>query len=299
MRILVTADLHYDIARSREPATELARSVCGIGGDAIVLVGDSAGANLEILVDCLELFDDFKGRKFFVPGNHCLWSQDGESSLERYERIIPETASQVGWTMLDHNPAMLGDIGLVGSVGWYDYSFADEALGIPLDFYRAKVAPGAAKYLGGYEDLLERHRDRLTSEHMGLGARWMDGRHVDLGMTDEQFTTLLCDRLAKQLEELAPRVKRVVAFVHHLAFPAAVPPDRPARFAFAAAYMGSYRLGETLRKCPKLTHVYCGHSHWFDRRRVGEIEVVNVGSTYIKKRLEVLDLPDARCGEDS
>ena len=71
-----------------------------------------------------------------------------------------------------------------------------------------------------------------------------------------------------------------------------VPPGRPDRFAFVAAYMGAERLGEVLLNCRKLTHVYCGHSHWRDKRRVGHLQVVNIGSTYTDKHLEVLDLPE-------
>ena len=66
MRILVTADLHYDIPRSREPARALAARACAAGGDAIVLVGDTAGPDLGPLAECLALLADFGGRKFLV-----------------------------------------------------------------------------------------------------------------------------------------------------------------------------------------------------------------------------------------
>lgn len=292
MRILVTADLHYDIGRSRGPAVELAGKVCAMGGDAIVLVGDCAGADLKLLRECLGLFDSFSGGKFLVPGNHCLWRFDGESSMDRYERLVPRVAADAGWEVLDRRPAVMGDLGLVGSIGWYDYSFADEALGVPLDFYRAKVAPGAAAYLGGYEDMLRMHEGSLTAKQMAIGARWMDGVHVDLGMSDEAFTGLLCERLGVQLRQTAAKARRVAAFVHHLPFGELVPAQRPARFAFAAAFMGSAAIGRTLAACPSVTHVYCGHSHWPDRRRIGAIEAINVGSTYIAKRFEVLELGD-------
>ena len=75
------------------------------------------------------------------------------------------------------------------------------------------------------------------------------------------------------------RVRRIVAFVHHLPFADLVPPGRPARFAFAAAYMGSNVLGSVLLGCPAVTDVYCGHSHWRGRRTIGHVNVVNIGST--------------------
>jgi predicted phosphohydrolase len=277
MRILVTADLHYDIQRSRDPVRELARRACALGGDALVLVGDTAGADLGPLCECLRLFEPFAGRKLMVAGNHCLWCRPEEDSLHRYERVLPRVVEEEGFQLLDHMPAVLDGTGLVGSVGWYDYSFRDESLGIPEAFYRAKVAPGAAAYLGGHTDLLTAHRHVLTDAHMSMGARWMDGEHIRLGV-------------ARHLAEVSARAERVVAFLHHLPFADLVPKGRPPLFAFAAAYMGAGRLGKALLQCPKVSHVYCGHSHWPAEMRIGPVKVVNVGSTYSEKQLEVLDL---------
>jgi predicted phosphodiesterase len=181
MRILVTADLHYNIARSQEPARLLARQTCDEGGDALVLVGDSAAAELGPLRQCLRLFADFPGRKFLVLGNHSLWCRGPEDSLDRYHRVLPQTAAEEGFHLLDESPAVLGDLALVGSVGWYDYSFRDRSLGIPEAFY-------------------------------------------------------------------------------------------------------------LLAQCPKVSHVFCGHSHWPAEAKVGKMSVVNVGSTYTQKELKVLDL---------
>lgn len=290
MKILITADLHYNIARSRGPAEALASQALQAGGDVLVLVGDTAGADLTPLRQCLGLFAGFRGLKLLVPGNHCLWCRGEETSMERYERIVPEAAAQEGFVVLDHNPQALGRAGLVGSVGWYDYSFADAGLGLPEDFYRAKVSPGAAAYLGGHEQLLERHEATLTQQHYSMGVRWMDGVHVKLGMSDEEFVALLAKKLRSQIDELAPRVDRVLAFVHHLPFRDLVPKGRPARFAFAAAYMGADLLGQVLMENPKVSHVYCGHSHWEHRQRMGNVIVTNIGSTYVEKRLETLEI---------
>ena len=227
MKILITADLHYDLGRSRAAARELAARVCAAGGDAVVLVGDTAGARLHWWREALGFFAGFDGRKLLVPGNHCLWCREGEDSIDRYERVLPEVAGEFGFELLDHAPVVLDGVALVGSVGWYDYSFREACLGIPTAFYRAKVAPGA---------------------------------------------------------------DRIAAFIHHLPFEVLVPRGRPDRFAFAAAFMGSQRLGKVLLDCDKVREVYCGHSHWRARARVGRVEAINVGSTYTTKRLEVLEI---------
>ena len=292
MRIVVTADLHYDSARSRRGAAALARQAVETGGDALVLVGDAASAEHGPLRECLGLFEAFPGRKFFVLGNHCLWCLPGEDSIDRYERIVPAIAAEMGFETLDHAPARLGETGLAGSIGWYDYSYRHEDLGIPLEFYRAKVAPGAAERFPEHRHLVERFRGQLADWHLNLTARWMDGTRVRMDMTDEQFLEYLLGRLGGHLDELASDggVTRVLAFVHHLPVRDLLPRDRPAPLAFAAAFLGSDRIGEVLMGCPKLTHVFCGHSHWPGRCRVGGVEVINLGCTYEEKRLEVLEV---------
>lgn len=291
MRVLVTADLHYNIRRSKAPAEAIAQEVVRAGGDAVVLLGDTAGADMGVLRGCLELFEGFRGLRLLVPGNHCLWRRGDESSMDRYERLIPQAAAECGFAVLDHAPVVLGRVGLVGSVGWYDYSMRDESLGVPTAFYEAKLSPGAAQYLGRAE-LIAAHATELGPRQMALMVRWMDGVHVDLGMSDEAFTELLARRLAGQVAELAPRVKRVAAFMHHLPFAELLPSGRPDRFAFASAFMGSVRLGAVLAAEPKVTDVFCGHAHWPADVTVGKIRARNVGSTYLQKRLDVLEWPD-------
>ena len=292
MRIVVTADLHYDSRRSRSGAEAVAEEICRLGGDVLVLVGDSASAAHGPLRDCLGLFADFAGRKFLVPGNHCLWCLPGEDSLDRYERIVPAIAAEADFIVLDRAPAVIDGVGLVGSIGWYDYSYRDEDLAIPLEFYQAKVAPGAAEYIAEHRGLLDRYRAQLSERHFEITAHWKDGVHVRMDITDEQFLDYLIERLSEQLAALQadPAVRQVVAFTHHLPFRQLVPQDRPAPLAFAAAYMGSDEIGQALLACEKLTHVFCGHSHWAGAYQAGRVRVVNVGCTYTDKRFEVLEL---------
>jgi predicted phosphohydrolase len=289
MKILVTADLHYDVSRSRDSVDRLAGEVCRTVADALILVGDTAGRDLDVFGEALKLFSEFRGRKLLVPGNHCLWCRPREDSIARYELHLPNLAAEHDFTVLDHEPVLLGGVALVGSIGWYDYSFADESLGVPQPFYEAKVSPGAAAYLGGHEELLEAHREVLSERHMRLGARWMDGENVRLGMSDEEFCDWLAERLDRQLQQMALQTDHIIAFMHHLPFRQLVPPERPDRFAFAAAYLGAGRLGEVLLKYPQIKCVYCGHSHWRGQCEVGHLKIVNVGSTYVEKYLEVYE----------
>ena len=88
---------------------------------------------------------------------------------------------------------------------------------------------------------------------------------------------------------MSSRVSRIVAFLHHLPFAELVPKNRPDKFAFAAGFMGSAKFGKLLSKYEKITNVYCGHSHWGGKRQIAQMDVVNVGSTYIKKHLKIFE----------
>ncbi|MDD4061973.1 MAG: metallophosphoesterase [Kiritimatiellae bacterium] len=290
MKFLITADLHYDVRRSKKAAESLARRVCETSADALVLVGDTAGADLDVFRAGLGLFDGFAGKKLLVPGNHCLWCHGEETSIQRYETLLPAVAAEEGFAVLDHQPVQLGVTALVGSVGWYDYSLRDESLGIPLEFYREKLSPGAARYYGGYDALLEKYADVLGERQLSLGARWMDGWRCRLGMSDEEFLQRLLHTLESQLTAASLAAQRIVVFLHHLPFGELVPRNRPDKFAFAAAYMGSENMGLLLKRFDKITDVYCAHSHWPSRGCVGNMNVVNVGSTYLHKNLEELDV---------
>ena len=289
MRILATADLHYDITRSREPARLIAEEIRGIDADALLVLGDVAGRDSGIVLEALRLFDGFKGRKFFVAGNHDIWTAPGGDSLDKLERELPEICRQAGFHDLDMEPAVLGGVGLVGSMGWYDFSYRPAHLGIPLRFYEAKIAPGAAERLFGFEYLLADRSD-VPEAAFGIGTRWMDGEHTRLGMSDVEFCGRLVVRLKDHLAWVAGRCDRIVVGMHHVPFAELVPyTDKPS-WAFASAFLGSDQFGRVLLEEPKVGTLLCGHSHKPDRIRCGHVECINVGSTYLAKRYEVLDL---------
>jgi predicted phosphohydrolase len=288
MKIIITADLHYNVKRSREPARHMIERIKGARPDVVALVGDTAGHDLSVLSECLRLFADYNGHKLFVAGNHELWSHAGDS-WERYERHLPDAAREAGFHYLDESPLIVDDIAFVGSVGWYDYSFRYEDLGVPLRFYEAKVGPGAAERLTECRHLLA-DSDDVPEAARHISARWMDGPNVKLPFSDPEFTDLLVERLDHHLTGLPDRVSEVVALIHHLPFADLIRRRGDPSWDFAAAFLGSPRFGEVLLRHPRVAHAYCGHSHQRARIRKGGLECINVGATYRDKRFEVLEL---------
>jgi 3',5'-cyclic AMP phosphodiesterase CpdA len=286
MRLLATADLHYNHARSRATADELIDELNRESAVVLLVVGDTAAADGDALEQCLSRIH-FPGPKLFVAGNHELWTH-GPDSHGLFVEDLPRRVRALGWRWLQTDPLVSAEVAVVGSLGWYDYSFAQESLGIPLRFYERKVSPGVAERLPEYADLLER-RDDVAAAAWDVVARWNDGRFVKLHRSDDAFLDEQLRQLRAQLEALR-EVKTVVAAIHHLPFRQLLPPSHNAQWDFTKAYLGSERIGQLLLEFPNVRYVLCGHSHFAAAARVGHVEAINIGSGYRWKTTVSLDL---------
>lgn len=286
MRLLITADLHYNHVRSRPVADEVIERMNRVGGDAVLVVGDTATAEGDWFERCLERFT-IDGPKLLVAGNHELWTRDGDSREILFEQL-PRRAREIGWWWLEDRPFVGEGFAIVGSVGWYDYQFAQASLGIPRRFYAAKVSPGATGHFTQYAHLMEDAAD-VPAKAMEVVARWNDGKFVHLHELDEAFLEGRIESLRGQLEGLK-QVEHVVAAIHHLPFEQLLPPAHSAQWDFAKAYLGSPKIGELLMKYENVRHCFCGHSHFPVCAQVGRIRAINIGSGYRQKYFDVLEV---------
>ncbi|HSU67441.1 MAG TPA: metallophosphoesterase [Tepidisphaeraceae bacterium] len=287
MRLLATADLHFNHRHSKPLAEDLIARMNAAGGDVLLVVGDTAVADADELERCLSLFN-FAGPKLFVAGNHELWTR-GDDSHAIFTNQLPQRVRALGWDWLQTDPFTAGDLTVVGTVGWYDYSFARDTLGIPRRFYRAKVSPGAAERFSEHASLFEPSDDIPPASREVL-ARWNDGKFVKLHRTDDAFLAELLAQLEGQLES-ARGQRQVIAAVHHVPFPELLPPIRGAQWDFARAYLGSPKIGTLISRFPNVSHVLCGHSHFPAEARLGPIHAINIGSGYRYKTFRTIDLP--------
>ncbi len=289
MRIIVTSDLHYNIARSRAPTRSLAQDICTLGGDILIFAGDSASTDLSVLDEVFGLFESFTGARLAIAGNHELWTPGGADSLHRYENELAEACSRNGVHYLDREPFRAGDLAVVGSVGWYDFTFRSSVLNVPLRFYQHKVAPGAAARLEEHHHLLGDNGD-VPDALRQLGTRWMDGVRVKLPISDVEFTRALAVKLRRHLENVNESASRIVAAFHHLPLADLVPHSVIPNWEFATAFMGSELFGDVLSDFDKVSHVFCGHSHRARRCKRRHLTFCSIGSTYREKQYEVLDV---------
>jgi hypothetical protein len=269
-------------------ARELIDKINQAGGDVLLLIGDTAGADGNDLEECLSLFN-FPGPRLFVAGNHELWTRS-DDSYRIFKQDLPRRVRALGWQWLQDDPFISGPVGIVGSIGWYDYSFAPEHLQVPRRFYQHKIAPGSASRTEGYEFLFQ-DQPAPPPTALDIFARWNDGRHVKLHRDDERFVDELAVQLDVQLTGM-PSLSQVVVAMHHLPFHELLPPHRSNQWDFARTFLGSDRLGQVLEKYPNVKHLLCGHTHLADERTIGHIQAVNVGAGYRWKTWRTLDLPD-------
>ena len=286
MRLLITSDLHYNHGKSKLLAEDIIEQMNAAGGDVLLVVGDTATDDGDAFEQCLTRLR-FNGPKLVVAGNHELWTR-GPDSYKLLKETWPRRAANIGWRWLQDEPFIAGDVAIVGSVGWYDYSFAQPSLGIPKRFYQHKISPGAAVRFEEFSFLFEQ-QDDIPPHAREIVARWNDGRHVKLHRSDEQFLSELNQQLAEQLQSLQ-FARQVIAAIHHLPFRQLLPPPHSAQWDFAKAYLGAESIGEVLLKLPNLSHVYCGHSHRSHVEQIGHIQAINIGSGYRMKAFETLDI---------
>lgn len=287
IRLLITADLHYNHPRSRPLADDLIERMNHAGGDILLVVGDCAVSDGEDLEKCLSRFR-FSGPRLFVAGNHELWTRR-EDSFQIFTQELPQRIGELGWHWLQDEPFVADEFAIVGSIGWYDYSFAQDNLQVPRRFYAAKVSPGAAEHLPQHHHLLQ-NRDDLSPRATDIIARWNDGRFIKLHMSDEDFLERLLNQLSEQLTTLSRSHRRIIAAIHHLPFAQLLPPPHSAQWDFAKAYLGSEKIGRLLLQFPQVTQVYCGHSHFPAQAQIRHLQAINIGSGYRKKTFLTVEL---------
>jgi hypothetical protein len=297
-RLAVTADLHHDVTRSRAPAEELAGRWPSTKADALLVVGDTATADGSLLEKALSKFADDGRPRLFVPGNHEIWTRLSPVPVERLlKQDLPRRVADAGWHWLPTQPYRLaGGWAVAGSLGWYDYAFAEPRLGLPTRFYEAKLSPAAAASLRG-DDLRPGGSD-VPDHARRFVARWNDGRFCRELDDDLAFCLARLGEFRRDLEAVRDAAS-VVAAVHvcpHVEMLPRVPdgpvPEEKLKYAFVRAYLGSPLFGDVAFAQPNVRHLVCGHSHIPRDLTRGGVRLLNVGSDYEVKHLHVLELPD-------
>lgn len=261
MRVCCLGDIHYD-----GDSSDLDRLAKGIAEecedvDTVAIVGDlTSSGRLGYAEEVLKvirraLWDvGLPGAPVLaVPGNHDIYLtreelNAGISSIAKLSRFN-EIVERLGCVALMDKPFILGEVGFVGSIGWYDYSFAPEWLNLPIESYREKA--------------------------FGLSV-WADREFVRLPLSDEEFTLMLLENFEEHIKEIYDSVDRIVV-LHHVPFRELVHYRLVPEWDYFSAFMGSESFGYVIKKYKsKIRLVLYGHSHdGVDTGFCREVEGIN------------------------
>jgi predicted phosphohydrolase len=244
LRLAVTADLHWGHRAGEDSTRLLVADLLADPPDVLVLAGDlGTGA---LFGECLALFDDLACVKALVPGNHDLWVgiDSRLDSLQMYEDVLPRLSAEHGFHYLDRGPLILpeADLALVGSINWYDYSWAADGL--------RRLYPD------------EQHR--LASKQFTRG-RHNDANFVRWPLDDTAFTSLVTATLRKHLVAALERASRAVVVTHHpcfygLSFPRSGPPVELDSFLWDA-FAGNVGVEQVLAEfAPRVAMAFSGRA---------------------------------------
>jgi len=202
-----------------------------------------------------------------LPGNHDVYR--GEvGSRDLLETWLPQVGREQGYLWLEDEIYVQDEIGICGTMAWYDYSSAAPHLGLSPDGYRT---------LKG----LVNH----------------DADFIDWPWSDRTVARYLSRRFLERLASLAaqPTVKRIVVITHMPLFKQAIPEHRDSDvWNLLQAYMGNLTLGAQVLQQAKVTDVVSGHIHlggtWVVAGPHGPIRVQAIASDKGAPNAIVLDL---------
>jgi len=285
-KIAITADLHYGTHMGGDELENYVDDLNKKGVDVLIIGGDlaSAGADSGDFIEAVSVLSSFGGKVLFVPGNHDLWTKSG-NSFELLNRKIPAILKKYGIHSLQGNPFQVGNLGIVGSVGWYDYSFRK----VPENF-KKKFED---YYFMFSKDRIVRWEQIETRDYkirqcaVSLDKKhwqksiWQDKRYVRWKFTDEKFLTYCIENLKKDILEVYREAAEIMVITHHLPFVEFVPDIPDPVWSFHRAFLGSSEMGKLLMDFPKVRYAFFGHSH---REKFLELNGILARNVYFHSR---------------
>lgn len=272
------SDLHLDYQDNWKVAEAMAYKLIDLSPDVLILAGDVASLPQRVK-KVLAFFEPLATDVLFVPGNHDLWAPTkdpevlkGVNTWDVYTQELREMCEALGVHYLPRAPFVKGDLAIVGTCGWYDYSMAS-ALAMTRYDLEDFTQKGQSKY---------RWVDALR-------VRWRDGDGQV--MSDADVARQLEADLAEQLASLGDGISRIVGVSHHVPFKDACFGHRGLAGDFFTAYMGSTGIGDVFAADPRVETVIFGHQH----RPVDQL--VDVGGRSIKVLSTPLGTPRDWSGE--
>jgi len=264
MRAWFVSDLHVDICDwNTRLVDDIVDAMMKDTPDVLVCCGDICVSELTFR-NVLAKFEHIDIPKLFVPGNHDVWLRKRDvfrcrkgwagDSWKKLE-LLSDICDSVGWKPLMSGPVIIDDVAFVGTMGWYDYSFRDEHLKVPIESYEAKGT---------------------TQQYWndGIFACFYRNGKQD---TDYKITEILNGELEKHLIEA--RGRKIIACTHMIPFKE-LQGDMHRDGSFFNAFGGNATMGDLLVEHGVSVSV-SGHLHRNFHRVVRGIDCYQTSVGYL------------------
>ena len=257
MKIAITSDVHFHhpwYSRIRLLALQLKM----MEPDLLILAGD-IGEPLSLFEEGLLAFAPVCEKRAVIAGNHDVWHREMDyTSQQLWESHLPQSAAQCGYTWLEDKNLVIEDVGICGTIAWYDYS---------------------ASPLG---------QEFSTEQYQQLkNVLSNDAQFIDWPWSDPEFSVTVGDPFINRLDQLQSEegVSEIVVITHVPLFREALKPAVSKDQEFANTYYGNLTLGEAVIARPKVSTVFSGHVHHASqfeiKRKEGRpIQAYNVPADY-------------------
>lgn len=248
MRFALISDLHIDINEKRR-SNIFTRSffdyVSTLSIDGLIVTGDIAGKN-SYLDKFFRLGSELEiDYRIFVPGNHDVWVNHQAEGLSWFqlEQYLPQLCQKYGWYYLPGDPLSIDEIGIVGTMGWYDYSLRNKIWDdkVVLSDYRRKINPQN-------------------------GYRWMDRSFAQFGnFSDKDLVFHFLQQLNSDIQlSLENNPSKMVVCTHFVPFQDFIQYRGIIAYDYFTAFYGSAKCGELILSYTsnlKEMAVVFGHVH--------------------------------------
>jgi 3',5'-cyclic AMP phosphodiesterase CpdA len=233
-KLAITADLHLPIAKAERIAA-LADEMQAFGPDAVIVAGDIGESHINV-ERCLQtLRDHIRCPIWVLAGNHDVWAWPPHDSHRLWQDVFPQIVARTGCQYLEGKSFVIGNIGVAGTIAWYDYSAVDPTIhASALQFAQVKYQHNA------------------------------DALRIDWEWADPEFAALVGGPFLAALDQLeADAAVRQSVVVTHVPLVEGQMTRKPgdANWAFSNAYFGNLTLGAKVLARRKVSHIISGHTH--------------------------------------
>jgi predicted phosphodiesterase len=279
MKLLVTSDIHVDKEKSASPTSlcnQIQDYVAQNPSEEIIfaILGD-VSQNLLTLHNFLATFSSLEIPKLYVAGNHDIWSQKSLidspykslDSLEIYTSVLPEICKKTGFHYLDQEPFVTNRVGIIGNIGWYDFSFfspVEPHVSKSLTFVRRSSNQQFLWSEMRYEDLASKQLWANDEHHNPIRiCAWNDLFYIKWpkSMDDIDFCHMCYSTINQQFQEIDSSIDHLLFLSHYVLFENCICRYSSYEKEFYNAYRGCKFLGDFVVMHPKLRKVLCGHTH--------------------------------------